>query len=825
MYHFTVNDIISGTGATLIGKPISEIGNSEITELAYDSRKIIHADKTLFMALVTSNGNGHRYIQSAYEKGVRYFLVSEIPDRHQYNDCIFLQTHDTLSALQQFATRHRQAFKGKILALTGSNGKTTIKEWLHFLLSPEIKLTASPGSYNSVLGIPLSILMLSQNDTLGIIETGISEPGEMKNAQDWVKPDYGILTNIGTSHLENFIDKTQLLNEKLSLFKKADYFIYRSDNELIKTAVKNLFPDVQGIPWHTSEDIHGYQIAVKEKNSDGCDIAITSKDKQTIFHIPFSDDASIENACHCAVFCLQQNLMNTDVIERFAQLRQVDMRLQMVGGLNNCTLLNDSYTSDIPSLRIALEALALLPGLKERSVILTDMRLRGKPALTVYTESANLLKSYQPQKIILIGKEISHHKDLFSGQVFHYDSTEDFITLFPTSSFQSEAILIKGTREFKTERIVEMLEQKRHETVLEVNLDALAHNVAYYRKTAGPNVKVMAMVKAFSYGTGSIEIANHLKYRNVDYLAVAYTDEGAELRRAGIDLPIMVMNPGQPAVNMLLEHRLEPEIFNFRSLHYLMEELSRRSESYVLPVHIKIDTGMHRLGFSPEDALLAAKKIKAYPHMRIASVFSHLASAEDADDDKFTSQQISVFKKTCDAISDITQYPFIRHIANSAGAARHADSRFDMVRMGIAMYGISPYYTTELQSVLRLKTSVTQVREIKAGESVGYNRAGKVERDSLIATIPMGYADGFRRSLGLGNGQVHINGNLYPVIGKVCMDMTMIDITGSNIQEGDEVIIFGPEYSVEEMAKKCGTISYEILTGISPRVKRVYLKE
>ena len=825
MYHFTINDIISGTDAIVVGKPVLEIEDSDITELAYDSRKIIHADKTLFMALVTPNGNGHHYIQSAYEKGVRYFLVSEIPNLDQYPDCTFLQTADTLSALQLFATRHRQAFKGKILALTGSSGKTTIKEWLHFLLSPEMKLTASPGSYNSVLGIPLSILMLSKNDALGIIETGISEPGEMKNAQTWVQPDYGILTNIGTSHLENFIDRTQLLNEKLSLFKNADYFIYRSDDASTKAAAEKSFAQKQLISWHTSSDLNGYRIEIEEKYGDGRHITITSNGKQTTFHVPFSDEASIENACHCAIFCLQQSLMNEDVIQRFSQLRQVDMRLQMVGGLNNCTILNDSYTSDISSLRIALEALALLPGLKERSVILTDMRLRGKPALAVYTEAANLLTSYHPQKTILIGKEISQHKDLFSGEVSHYESTEDFITLFPTSSFHSEAILIKGTREFKTERIVEMLEQKRHETVLEVNLDALAHNVAYYRKTAGPNVKIMAMVKAFSYGTGSIEIANHLKYRNVDYLAVAYTDEGAELRRAGIDLPIMVMNPGQPAVNMLLEHRLEPEIFNFRSLHYLMEELGRRSESYELPVHIKIDTGMHRLGFSPEDALLAAQEITAYPHMKIASVFSHLASAEDADDDAFSEHQISIFKKTCDAISNITKHPFIRHIANSAGAARHADARFDMIRMGIAMYGISPYYTTELRSVLRLKTSVTQIREIKAGESVGYNRAGKVERDSLIATIPMGYADGFRRSLGLGNGQVYINGNLYPVIGKVCMDMTMIDVTGSNIQEGNEVVIFGPEYSVEEVAKKCGTIAYEILTGISPRVKRVYLKE
>lgn len=828
MYHFTINDIISGTGATVYGNFPDSAGLSVINELAYDSRKIIHADKTLFMAIVTPTGNGHRYIHAAYEKGVRFFLVSETPDTTLYTDCIFLQVEHTLQALQAFSAKHRSQFKGKILALTGSNGKTTVKEWLHFLLSPEIKLTASPGSYNSALGIPLSILMLSSDDVLGIIETGISEPGEMVQAESWVKPDVGILTNIGTAHLEHFHDKKHLLDEKLNLFKHAQYFIYRSDDENIHLAVSSQFNEQKYVSWHLSTQIFGWQVEVRDKSSLGCYITITHPENKPIsFEIPFSDDVSIENACHCAVFCIQENLMTEGVIERFKQLRQVDMRLQMVAGINRCTILNDSYTSDITSLRIALEALALLPGLKSRSVILTDMRLRGKNMQDVYAECAKLIQSYSPQKIILIGKEISSFKNLFSGNVLHYESTEDFMALFPVSSFQSEAILIKGIREYKTERIVEMLEQKRHETVLEVNLDALAHNVSHYRKISGPGVKIMAMVKAFSYGTGSIEIANHLKYRNVDYLAVAYTDEGAELRRAGIDLPIMVMNPGQPAVNMLLEHRLEPEIFNFRSLQYLMDELSRRSESYVLPVHIKIDTGMHRLGFSPDDVLEAARQIVQFPYMKIASVFSHLASAEDENDDDFTREQISLFKKTCDEILKITGYPFIRHIANSAGATRHTDARFDMVRLGIGMYGVSPYKNPHagLQTVLRLKTAVTQIRKIKAGESVGYNRAGKVDIDSIIATIPLGYADGFRRSLGLGNGQVYINGSLFPVIGKVCMDMTMIDVTGHDIKEGDEVVIFGPEYAVEELAQKCGTIPYEILTGISPRVKRVYIKE
>lgn len=827
MYRFSVNAIIAGTDAQPFGAYSEAVGQWEIQELAYDSRKISYPEKSLFMALVTPMGNGHRYIASAYEKGVRVFLVSELPDLASFPQAIFLKTENTLHALQRFARKHREGFAGKIVALTGSNGKTTVKEWLHFLLAPEYKVTASPGSYNSVLGIPLSLLMLRPDDDWGIIETGISEPNEMADAESWVKPDVGILTNIGTAHLEHFADKKHLLTEKLGLFTGARYFIYREDDQLIHDTAVQSFGAGARQAWHTGQG-HGWKVEISDKTAQGCTLIFHTNAVEPVhLQVPFSDDASIENACHCAVFCIRENLLTEGVRQRFGQLRQVDMRLQMVAGLNRCTILNDSYSADISSLRIALEALALLPGFKHRSVILTDMRLRGKEPQEVYTECAELLSRVRPQKTILLGKEIGAYQSLFSGEVFAFESTEDFMAHFPTSLFQQEAILVKGIREYRPERIVEMLEQKRHETVLEVDLDALAHNVAHYRKLAGPQVKVMAMVKAFSYGTGSIEIANHLKYRNVDYLAVAYTDEGAELRRAGIDLPIMVMNPGQPAVNSLLEHRLEPEIFNFRSLHYLMEELTRRSESYALPVHLKIDTGMHRLGFSPEDVLLAVDEINRFPMMKIASVFSHLASSEDADDDPFTAGQIALFADTCEKIRQRVSYPFLRHIANSAGSSRHPEARFDMVRLGIGMYGVSPYPNPEsgLKTVLRLKTSVTQIRHIAAGESVGYNRAGKVTRDSVIATIPLGYADGFRRSLGLGNGEVYIQGKLFPVIGKVCMDMTMIDVTGHPVKEGDEVILFGPEHPVEAMAKKCGTIPYEILTGISPRVKRVYVKE
>lgn len=822
MYRFTVDEIIAGTEAEVHGNIPH---HTVITGLAYDSRKIIYSEKTMFMALVTPTGNGHGYINTAYEKGIRIFLVSEQPDNTKYPKALFLQVPDTLKALQLFASKHRKKFPGKILALTGSYGKTTVKEWLYFLLAPEIRVMASPGSYNSTLGIPLSILMLSDTDQWGIIETGISHPGEMEHAETWVKPNAGILTNIGEAHIENFGSRQEILAEKIKLFSGSQYFIYHADDAILK---ENLMIEKRGIGWSFDFPFKSYKVEISESGQNATTISIHTSDSQTYtFSIPFRDSPSIENACHCAVFCIKESLFTPAVSERFSQLRHVDMRLQMVAGINRCTLLNDSYTSDITSLRIALEALSLLPGIKQHSVILTDMRLRGKTAAEVYDECAKLINDSNCRKIILIGKEISTYRMLFSGDVSSFESTEDFLGLFPLSEFRQEAILIKGIPEYKPERILEALEQKRHETVLEVNLDALAHNVTFLRATAGENTKVMAMVKAFSYGTGSIEIANHLKYRNVDYLAVAYTDEGAELRRAGIDLPIMVMNPGQPAVHMLLSHKLEPEIFSFRSLHYLLEELKRRSDNDLLPIHLKVDTGMHRLGFSPQEALEAARIIKDSGYMQIASVFSHLTSAEDENDDDFTNEQISVFADTCEKIKNITGYSFIRHIANTAGTLRHSIAKFDMVRMGIGMYGVSPHTSKkqELQPALRLKTSITQIRQIKTGESVGYNRAGKVSKDSTVATIPVGYADGFRRSLGLGNGQVFINGKRYPTIGKICMDMAMIDVTGGNVNEGDEVILFGPEYPVEEMAKKCDTIPYEILTGISPRVKRVYIKE
>lgn len=823
MYHFHLHDIVSGTQADVLGHFPSEENKPVITEIAYDSRKIIHADKTLFIALVTPTGNGHRYVKHAYEKGVRLFLVSETPDLGQFPEALFLKTPNTLQALQDFARAHRARFSGKIVALTGSYGKTTIKEWLHFLLAPQIRLTASPGSYNSALGIPLSILLLSPDDELGIIETGISQPGEMQVAESWIKPDIGILSNIGTAHLENFKNQKELTKEKLLLFKHTDYFIYHADNTTLNEAIQEEFPATQSIGWRY-EMGSAWHISIRDKKQDRCTLSIQNEADTYNIPLPFSDEISVENACHCAVLCIKEGWLTPALTARFAQLKQVEMRMQMVAGINACTILNDSYTSDISSLRLALEALALLPGLKRHSVILSDMRLRGKQASEVYTECAQLLGSYQLHKTILIGKEISQFRELFSGSVFYYESTQEFIDLFPSSLFQQEAILVKGVREYKTERIVEMLEQKRHETVLEVNLDALANNVSVYRKQIGPDTKIMAMVKAFSYGTGSIEIANQLKFRNIDYLAVAYADEGAELRRAGIDLPIMVMNTGQPSVNMLLEHRLEPEVFSFRSLHFLLDELTSRSESYLLPIHLKIDTGMHRLGFSPDEIDTAVNIILSSGRMKIASAFSHLASAEDENDDAFTAQQIALFKNTCEIIAQKCPYPFLKHIANSAGALRHADARFDMIRLGIGMYGIGAQ--PELQNVLRLKTNITQIRQVPAGESVGYNRAGKVIRDSRIATIPVGYADGFRRSLSLGVGEVSIGGSLFPVIGKVCMDMTMIDITGDEtIQEGDEVILFGSENPVENMAKKCATIPYEILTGISPRVKRVYVKE
>jgi alanine racemase len=829
MYTLTLKYILEGTGAKLQGAHINPAEDITIRHIAFDSRKILEGKDSLFIALVTDSNDGHKFWADAYKKGIRYFLVSRIPTEHLPADAVFLLVENTLNSLRRLARKHRSQFSGKILAITGSTGKTTVKEWLYFLLSPEISLTATPGSYNSSLGIPLSLLLLENHHRLAIIETGISSPGEMGSAQDLVNPDCGILTNIGSAHAENFTGPDSILSEKLNLFPHCAYWIACAEPAWMKARIKQNTTGKNVLFWSSTESPENRWTIVSASSGNGqTRISISEKRMPTReIEIPFEDQASIENAVHCAVFCLKENLLTETVAERFKKLRPVDLRLQMESGINQCALLADTYTADLSSLRTALQALNLLPGFKKRSLILTDLRLHGRKKEDVYAEAGSLVKESGMGKTILIGKEISLYSMYFSGKTFTYPNTESFLAHFPFSLFQQEAILIKGIREYNPNKIVEFLEQKSHETKLEINLDALTHNLNHFKKNLGPEVKIMAMVKAFSYGSGSIEIANHLKYNNVDYLAVAYTDEGAELRRAGIDLPILVMNAGLPSVSMLLEYQLEPEIFSFRSLDYLADELQKKQVGYELKIHLKIDTGMHRLGFAPDEIEAACQKIMAVPGMRIASVFSHLASAEDPQDDAFTRQQIQLFSACTQTVERTIGYTVQKHLANSAGAQRFPEARFNMVRLGIAMYGISPTESekNKLKPVLRFKTIISQLRRVSAGDSVGYNRASVLTKDSVIATIPVGYADGFRRTLGQGNAKVWINGNIYPTVGKVCMDMTMIDVTEGNVKEGDEVILFGPEWPVEMMAHAGGTIPYEILTGISPRVKRIYLKE
>jgi alanine racemase len=827
MYHFSLQHIAHVLDAKVHG--IIRAG-AVVSELAYDSRKIIHPEQTLFIALKTPSGNGHSYIKQVYDKGGRYFLVSENMALSDFPDAVFLQTDNTLQALQNWAKLHRSEFKGKVLAITGSYGKTITKEWLQFLLSAEYKVKSSPGSFNSSLGIPLSLLTLSPEVEWAIIEAGISEPGEMRHVQNWIQPDAGIFTHIGEAHLENFNNVEHLVQEKMLLFSEAEYFIHHKENtpesELI--ARNKIAP--RSYLWSYSELTDADIIIKKEACENGSTILKLQPAGNPgiiTIHVPFSDEASLENACHCAAFCYKEGMLTPGVIQRFSELRSAEMRMQRVSGINGCTLLNDTYSADLSSLRMALQALAFLPGFKKRSLILTDIRLHGHAAGESYLQASQLVNSFHLDKTILIGKEIVGFKPLFSGNVHSFLKTEDFLELFPFSEFSQEAILVKGIHEYNPQKIVAFLERQKHETLLEVDLDALGHNVKVFKKMAGGNTRFMAMVKAFSYGTGSIDIANHLKFLNIDYLAVAYTDEGTELRKAGIDMPIMVMNPGSSSVSRLLENRLEPEIFSFRSLEYFMEELNRISPEAPLSVHLKIDTGMHRLGFSPEEAEEAAKRIAKNPHLKITSVFSHLASSENSEDKDFTLHQIRLLNHTAKNIETITGYPFLKHIANSAAISNFPEAKMDMVRLGIGMYGItsSEMLRPLLKPVLRLKTIITQIRKVPKGETVGYDRAGIIESDSLIATLPVGYADGYRRNLGMGKGKVYIAGKLYPVIGKVCMDMLMVNITGCDAREGDEVILFGPELPIEQIAQWCGTIPYEILTGISPRVKRVYLKD
>ena len=813
--------------ARVIGAKTNQLLDDTVSLLLTDSRRLSFPEKSLFFALKTKTNDRHRYIQELYKLRVRNFVVSDmLPEFESMKDANFLIVKDTLRALQKLATHHRKQFNIPVIGITGSNGKTIVKEFLYQLLHNEFNIVRSPRSYNSQLGVPLSVWQMSEKNTLGIFEAGISQPDEMERLQPIIAPTIGIITNIGEAHQENFLSSNQKCMEKLTLFNDCEAIIYDGDDLFIANCIESACLSHKAIAWSRTDSEAPLFIESIDKKEFETIIHCTLLGFNRFVTIPFTDDASIENVIHCMAVMLYLKPTSVNDVTKFLHLEPVAMRLDVKQGINNCLLINDTYNSDINSLDIArdFQQSRRVGKQLKSTLILSDILQSGTLPKSLYKKVADLVRRKKIDRIIGIGRDLKEYASVFEIEKEFYTTTEEFIKSPSFKKFKDELILIKGSRHFHFEQISELLEKKVHETILEVNLDAIVHNFNQYRSKLKPETKMVCMVKAFGYGAGSYELAKTLQEHRCDYLAVAVADEGAELRKEGISIPIIVMNPEFSSFNVLFENHLEPEVYSFRLLDAMIRETERRGiTSY--PIHIKIDTGMHSLGFQPEDVPEICERLRAQSGVIARSVFSHLAGSDSYVFDDFTHQQLDKFTKAAGELESGLEYKVIKHILNSAGIERFAAYQMDMVRLGIGLYGVSASGQKGLRNVSTLKTTILQIQNVPAGDSIGYSRMSYVKRDSRIAIIPIGYADGLDRHFSNGGGEVLINGQRCPIIGNICMDACMIDVTDIHAQEGDAVIIFGDELPVSELSDKLKTIPYEILTSISPRVKRVYFRE
>jgi alanine racemase len=829
---YTPREIAEWTGGVILDTYPADL---QADHILVDSRKLVFPASTVFFALVTPRRNGHLFIPELYQRGVRIFVTSEGTDAEILTDACIIRVSDTLVALQQVAAAHRARFHFPVIGITGSNGKTIVKEWLNHLLSPDHRIVRSPRSYNSQIGVPLSVWQIKPGDTLGIFEAGISVNGEMSALETMIRPDIGIFTNIGDAHDEGFSGKAEKAAEKCKLFDHVRWLIYCKDHLFVDEAVLSRSRmrgeeiALRCFTWgrHAEAGLRITESLVSEHHTQV--FAICDHHPFTVT-IPFTDKASVENAMHCWAVMIHLGYAADIIRERMLQLPSLSMRLELKDGLNRCALINDSYNADWSALQLALDFMSNQRRHQRRTVILSDILQSGRSGQALYRDIAQTLQRHGVDRLIGIGPEITAHARSFEGmlpEVEFHPATDLFLEYFHPSHFRDETILIKGARAFGFERITQLLELKTHQTVLEINLTAIAQNLACYRRMLGKDTRLMVMVKAFSYGAGAYEIANLLQFHRADWLAVAYADEGVELRKAGIRLPIMVMNPEPATFPLLADHDLQPELYSF-GIASAFEDYLKSQGIQEFPVHIKLDTGMHRLGFLPGEVDALGSYLSSTRSFRVQTVFSHLVASEDITEDAFTMEQAGNFEQACIQLQAALGHGFIRHLANTAAIGRHPALRFDMVRLGIGLYGVDPAADPllVLQEASTLRTTVAQVKVVPAGQTVGYGRKGKLYRDSLIATIRIGYADGYPRSLGNGVGKVWIKEGLFPIVGHVCMDMTMVDITGrDDIREGDIAVVFGKEISVSVLARWAGTIPYEIMTGISQRVQRVYIEE
>ena len=807
-----IAEIINGTLHS--GIPV------EITEYSIDSRSVVTPEHTLFFALTGNNHNGHDYIRTLYTDGVRAFVISEFREEfNQLTDANFIVVENVLTALQQLAAHHRQHTQAEVIGITGSNGKTVVKEWLYQLLANDHAVYRSPRSYNSQVGVPLSLLGIDPKTEIAIIEAGISQKGEMQHLQQMIQPTIGIFTHLGDAHGENFASKEEKLAEKAQLFTSCQWVIGQTGEalEYIKTRVPST---TSFLLWgeDPKADIHVKTMDIALGHRE---VQVTFGNKHFILDIPFPDIASYENCMNAVSILLLKQYSPNVIISRVQQLSAIAMRMEIKDGINNCTLVNDYYNSDPSSFQLALNILATQDASKERVVILSDFMDTGKSGDDLYPSIAETLRQANISLFIGIGKHLSEHRHDFSANSRFYEDTEHFLRQEERDNFNNQIILIKGARAFQFEYIAGFLQKQSHSTILEVDLDAMVHNLNHFRSLTDAHIAVM--VKAFSYGSGSREIASLLQYHRVDYLMVAFADEGIELRAAGITIPIAVMNPEREAFDNMIMFNLEPEIYALD----ILEDFNRALNKHGIkrfPVHIKLNTGMNRSGFDEQDIPQLLEFFQTERSVYIRSMFSHLAGSDETVHDEFTLGQIHLFERMTERIQAQFNYKIWRHILNSAGIERFPQYHFDMVRLGIGLHGISATHAN-LQPVSSFKTYISSIREVPEGQSIGYGRKSYTTRPSRIAVIPVGYADGLNRHLSNRVGNVFIKGKRVPIIGNICMDTCMIDVTDTNAAIGDEVEIFGKHILVTELSEQLGTIPYEILTGISHRVKRVYYKE
>lgn len=814
--------------AKVISARPAEWQDATVSLLLTDSRRLSIPEESLFFALKTKTNDGHRYIKDLYSLKVRNFVVSDIlPEYSAMPDANFLVVKDTLRALQRLVTYHRKRFNIPVIGITGSNGKTVVKEFLYQLLRSEFNIVRSPRSYNSQIGVPLSVWEMNERHTLGIFEAGISQPDEMEYLQPIISPTIGVITSIGEAHQENFISMGQKCREKLQLFVDSDAIIYNGDDTLIADSVEASCLSHKAIIWSRTDTEAPLYIESIEKQADKTIIRCTLLGFERTYTIPFTDDASIENVIQCIAIMLYLKPTSVNDVEKFRRLEPVAMRLEVIEGINDCLLINDTYNSDINSLDIALDFQQSRKVGREMktTLILSDILQSGTLPKSLYRKVSDLVSHRKVDRLIGIGKDLKEYEAFFpTKEKEFYTTTEEFLAQPLQQMFRNELILIKGSRRFHFERITERLVRKVHETTLEVNLDAIVHNFNFYRSRLNPDTKMVCMVKASAYGAGSYELAKTLQEHRCDYLAVAVADEGEELRKAGITIPIMVMNPEFGSFNVLFENNLEPEVYSFRLLDAIIRETERRGiTSY--PIHIKVDTGMHRLGFQPGDMPAVCERLRQQSGVVARSVFSHLAGSDSSIFDDFTMEQIGKFQMAAKTLEEGLEYKVIKHILNTAGIERFPQYQMDMVRLGIGLYGVSASGLRGLRNVSTLKTTILQIQNVPKGDSIGYGRRSYVDRDSRIAIIPIGYADGLDRHFSNREGIVLINGQRCPIIGNICMDACMVDVTDIEAHEGDTVVIFGEGLEVNELSDRLHTIPYEILTSVSPRVKRVYYRE